>query len=279
MINCLRFVSILDVASLKPDADVSGCSNQDLPQLDTKISSSSSQKIVVNSNNDSASCPGLASSRKISYRITGPESARRSRNKIKGSNLGCDNELLDSLPPTAGSNGEIIDTSNDKACDDHQDACTINPQRKLKRKGDVEFELQLEMALSATAAGPSECNLSSDMNDICGSSDGTSSFKKLKKTEKGKFIDSAQVITGAVWSRKKGPPFYWAEVYCGGETSTGKWVHVDAANGIIDKEQQVEFASAASRRPLKYAVAFAGFGAKDVTRRFCLDSFYCFLSF
>ncbi|CAA7401407.1 unnamed protein product [Spirodela intermedia] len=127
------------------------------------------------------------------------------------------------------------------------------------------------MALSATAVGPSECNLSSDMNDICGSSDGTSSFKKLKKTERGEFLDSSQVITGAVWSRKKGPPLYWAEVYCGGETSSGKWVHVDAANGIVDKEQQVESASAASRRPLKYAVAFAGFGAKDVTRRESLE--------
>ncbi|CAA6664805.1 unnamed protein product [Spirodela intermedia] len=228
-----RFVSILDVASLKPDADVSGCSNQDLPQLDTKISSSSSSKIKVNSNNDSASCPGLASSRKLGYKIIGPESAQRGQNKSTSDHW---------------SNSEIIDTSNDNACDDHLDACRINHQKKLKRKGDVEFELQLEMALSATAVGPSECNLSSDMNDICGSSDGTSSFKKLKKTERGEFLDSSQ-----------GPPLYWAEVYCGGETSSGKWVHVD----------QVESASAASRRPLKYAVAFAGFGAKDVTRRYC----------
>ncbi|KAK9050016.1 hypothetical protein SSX86_031015 [Deinandra increscens subsp. villosa] len=62
---------------------------------------------------------------------------------------------------------------------------------------------------------------------------------------------------------------YWAEVYCTGDNSTGKWVHVDAVNAIIDGEHKVEAAAAACKTNLRYVVAFAGQGAKDVTRRYC----------
>ncbi|KAI7745294.1 hypothetical protein M8C21_017215, partial [Ambrosia artemisiifolia] len=76
-------------------------------------------------------------------------------------------------------------------------------------------------------------------------------------------------ISTAVGSRKTGAPLYWAEVYCCGENSTGKWVHVDAVNAIVDGEHKVEAAAAACKTKLRYVVAFAGQGAKDVTRRYC----------
>lgn len=42
---------------------------------------------------------------------------------------------------------------------------------------------------------------------------------------------------------------------------------MDATRGIVDGADQVEGATAACRSPLRYVVAFAGTGAKDVTRR------------
>jgi xeroderma pigmentosum group C-complementing protein len=50
------------------------------------------------------------------------------------------------------------------------------------------------------------------------------------------------------------------ELYC-------RWVHVDAARGVVDGAEKVEGAAAACRLPLRYVVAFAGSGAKDITRR------------
>ena len=57
----------------------------------------------------------------------------------------------------------------------------------------------------------------------------------------------------------------------------GRWVHVDVVNDIIDGEQKVEVASAVCRKPLRYVVAFAGGGAKDVTRRFAFFGIHNFL--
>lgn len=42
---------------------------------------------------------------------------------------------------------------------------------------------------------------------------------------------------------------------------------MDATRGIVDGADQVEGAAAACRSPLRYVVAFAGLGAKDITRR------------
>lgn len=50
------------------------------------------------------------------------------------------------------------------------------------------------------------------------------------------------------------------EVYC-------RWVHVDAARGVVDGAEKVEGTAAACHLPLRYVVAFAGSGAKDITRR------------
>jgi xeroderma pigmentosum group C-complementing protein len=132
-----------------------------------------------------------------------------------------------------------------------------------KRKGDVEFELQLEMALSATAAENQNSNQANHMTQSIGSlQDSTPPMKKLcQNTE-------ATSSSSVVWSRSAGAPLYWAEVYCSGQASTGRWVHVDVVNDLLDAERKVEASSAVCKKPLRYVVAFAGNGAKDVTRRF-----------
>ncbi|KAJ3705821.1 hypothetical protein LUZ61_009526 [Rhynchospora tenuis] len=130
------------------------------------------------------------------------------------------------------------------------DECNEEP----KRKGDIEFEMQLQMALSATATATAT---KSTVHDSSSPAESSGVQRKLR----GK---------SAIWSRS-GPPLYWAEVYCSGETFNGRWVHVDAVNGIVDGEDKVEAAAAVCRRPLRYAIAFAGNGAKDVTRRYCLQ--------
>jgi len=132
-----------------------------------------------------------------------------------------------------------------------------------KRKGDVEFELQLEMALSATAAENQNSNQANHMTQSIGSlQDSTPPMKKLRQNTE------ATSSSSAVWSRSAGAPLYWAEVYCSGQASTGRWVHVDVVNDLLDAERKVEASSAVCKKPLRYVVAFAGNGAKDVTRRF-----------
>lgn len=108
--------------------------------------------------------------------------------------------------------------------------------------------MQLEMALSATLTATKTTD-----QDHSSPAESSGNSKKLR----GK---------SAIWSRS-GPPLYWAEMYCTGETLNGRWVHVDAVNEIVDGEEKVEAAAAVCRRPLRYAIAFAGNGAKDVTRR------------
>ncbi|XP_030522585.1 DNA repair protein RAD4 [Rhodamnia argentea] len=140
-----------------------------------------------------------------------------------------------------------------------------------KSKGDAEFEMQLEMALLATTFEVCENNADPGVGD--------SSFllKRLKRLrgEEGpassqESLASSQVISTAVGASRVGCPLYWAEVYCSREKSTGKWVHVDAVTNVIDGEHKVEAVTFACKKSLRYAVAFAGNGAKDVTRRYCL---------
>lgn len=195
-----RFVSILDVTSLKADG-----SNRELHRLDTKAIPSP----IVN-----ASSTSLVKSSPLETKIDTCSTPQRNKRRKK----------------------EAVPTP------EKSDECTEEP----RRKGDVEFEMQLQMALSATATATKTTD--------CGSP--AESFGNVKKL-RGK---------SAIWSRS-GPPLYWAEVYCNGETLNGRWVHVDAVNGIVDGEEKVEAAAAVCRRPLRYAIAFAGNGAKDVTRR------------
>jgi xeroderma pigmentosum group C-complementing protein len=142
-----------------------------------------------------------------------------------------------------------------------------------KRKGDVEFELQLEMALSATAAETQNNNQATHMSQSISSlQDSTPPMKKLRQNTEPTSSSSA------VWSRSAGAPLYWAEVYCSGQASTGRWVHADVVNDLLDAERKVEASSAVCKKPLRYVVAFAGNGAKDVTRRFAFCTIPKFVS-
>ncbi|XP_072982139.1 DNA repair protein RAD4 isoform X2 [Typha latifolia] len=229
------FVSVLDVVSLKPDADIPGILNQDVPRLDTRIFSPTT---TVESTNQIYSSPVNS--------MDGPK----------------DNTTHGALE------GYKCDKKG-KACIDNSPSSETKCAGP-KRKGDLEFELQLGMALSATASGNQDNKVDLQINELTGSS--PSLALPIKKSRKSKAGEPSKFCSSnAIWSRRTGPPLYWAEVYCSGEALTGRWVHVDAANAIIDGEEKVEAAAAVCRRPLKYVIAFAGNGAKDVTRRYCMQ--------
>ncbi|XP_010266445.1 PREDICTED: DNA repair protein RAD4 isoform X2 [Nelumbo nucifera] len=215
-----RFVSVLDVASLKPEVDMPGCSNQDATRKEMGIFNSST--LMVSRLNQAALSPSPI---QLSLDKTTPK-------------------------------GDIAHESSHKA-------------EGSKRKGDLEFELQLEMALSATAAGICEGDAGPDLKELHTTS-GFPSLRRLKRIKTEDSIVSSQGVSTALGSRKVGPPLHWAEVYCNGENLTGKWVHIDAANAFLDGEHKVEAAVTACRTSLRYVVAFAGHGAKDVTRRYCM---------
>ncbi|XP_068659327.1 DNA repair protein RAD4 isoform X2 [Aristolochia californica] len=242
----VRFVSMLDVTSLKPDMSTSGSSSQDAISWDSSIFSGS-RKMVAPQNRVSTIIPVLSSQ----------------RTNVSRTNVHEQHQVTGSQTPTSNTyeNKELVDkpkTSGAKSA------------RKPKRKGDLEFELQLEMALAATAAAVDESEMDPDVQDPnCSSSDALLNRRKQPRTETDS-VSAVQGSFGAAWSRKVGPPLYWAEVFCSGEAMTGRWVHVDAANSIVDGELKVESAAAACRRHLRYVVAFAGHGAKDVTRRYCM---------
>lgn len=154
---------------------------------------------------------------------------------------------------------------------DSSEGCSTQNSQGPKRKGDIEFELQMEMAIAATAARMTtfaDSKMGSNMGHAHSNLPSFSSpFKRMKDFFGGVHSFSHGIST-AIGSRRVGSPIYWAEVYCSGENLSGKWVHVDAVNAIIDEEQKVEAVVAACRKTLRYVVAFAGNGAKDVTRRF-----------
>ncbi|KAI3798656.1 hypothetical protein L1987_33934 [Smallanthus sonchifolius] len=243
-----RFVSILDAASLKPDADK--CDDMSQGRKSDKGVFDSSTIMVTKSSEASTSSGKHSAPVGVDEKIASEASTKASsQRKIKKSGQ--------SQTISRDTDSPIVDQSNEKNMD--------SSSKGSKRKGDIEFEMQMEMALSATAAQTSECNLDNDVKRSNISSSSLSSFKRLKKIK----FEESQEISTAVGSRKTGAPMYWAEVYCSGENSTGKWVHVDAVNAIVDGEQKVEAAAAACKTNLRYVVAFAGQGAKDVTRRYC----------
>ncbi|XP_010932556.2 DNA repair protein RAD4 isoform X1 [Elaeis guineensis] len=261
-----RFVAVLDVASLKPDADIPGSSNQDAARLDTKIFSSTSTR----ENPYQVNAPYPAVSIDDANKYMTHKACPREKHHKKENNSTRKKISLKGLGAACNSDNGTGDASASQACNDNLNSCVASFAEKSKRKGDLEFEFQLEMALSATAAGIRE-NVGSDAVDIPSTSSSiTSPSKKLRKIKSKESPILTHGSSSAVWSRRTGPPLYWAEVYCSGETLTGRWVHVDAANGIVDGEDKVEAAVAAFRRPLKYVIAFAGNGAKEVTRRYCV---------
>lgn len=175
--------------------------------------------------------------------------------------------------------------SNDyEAHNDMSEVGSTKQDKWPKRIGDLEFEMQLEMAKAATASRNVNTHRESyqkklNFNSIAGIKTPFNphpfpSRISSKQTRRVRSVEppTSQGISVAIGSKKVGAPLYWAEVYCSGENLTGKWVHVDAVNAIIDGEQKVEAAIAACKTSLRYAVAFAGDGAKDVTRRFSMLS-------
>ncbi|KDO50786.1 hypothetical protein CISIN_1g002340mg [Citrus sinensis] len=262
-----RFVSILDVASLKPEADKNVSSNQDSSRVGGGIFNAPT--LMVAKPEEVLASPVKSFSCDKKENVC--ETSSKGSPECKYSSPKSNNTQSKKSPVSCELSSGNLDPSSSMACSDISEAC--HPKEKsqaLKRKGDLEFEMQLEMALSATNVATSKSNICSDVKDLNSNSSTVLPVKRLKKIESGESSTSCLGISTAVGSRKVGAPLYWAEVYCSGENLTGKWVHVDAANAIIDGEQKVEAAAAACKTSLRYIVAFAGCGAKDVTRRYCM---------
>lgn len=257
-----RFVSILDVVSLKPDGDKSVSSMEVVSMRERGMFSSSTLMVAG---------PDLS-----------PKPLREIENDsdqtaVTGSKDKADKSAKNGFQSQDAlavekSQYNISDVLISKAPTDASEPCLVKHDG-LKRKGDLEFEMQLEMALAATAIGASKRDEVSNAGESShGSSALSPPFKKMKAIKKEESQTSTGICT-AIGSKKVGAPLYWAEVFCSGENLTGRWVHVDAVNAIIDGEHKVEAAAAACKRSLRYVIAFAGHGAKDVTRRFGIFHF------
>ncbi|KAK0598443.1 hypothetical protein LWI29_034755 [Acer saccharum] len=255
-----RFVSILDVASLKPEADKNESPSRDggvargifsTPTL--MVPSSPRTKAVSTSPVESFS----SSKKKNACKASSSSSSKcMNRNSTNNGTRPKSSPMADKLNARKSDSPSVT-------CHDNSKACLTKESQGVKRKGkgDFEFEMQLEMALASTAVGTHKKNRGSSS---------VSSLVESKQISSVETSTSFQGISTVVGSRKVGSPLYWAEVYCNAENLTGRWVHVDAANAIIDGEQKVEAAAAACKTSLRYVVAFAGCGAKDVTRRYCM---------
>lgn len=248
-----RFVSVLDVASLKPEAGKTEYSSEDASRSSRRIFNSSTPMVAR---------------QKVSVSPAKSLSCNTSGN-VYGTSRACSSESKDptrnnTLPTSSGiayvTNDKLSDTSATRY--DISQATVNEKSLGSKRKGDHEFEMQLQMALSATAVPTADREMGSGQKDLSGNFANFPDPKRMKRIVCEESQNPSQSISTAVGSRKEGSPLYWAEVYC-----QGKWVHLDAINGIIDGEQKVEAIAAACKTSLRYAVAFAGNGAKDVTRR------------
>ncbi|XAR73544.1 hypothetical protein NMG60_11007543 [Bertholletia excelsa] len=254
-----RLVSVLDVASLKPEADKPEYVSQGAGKAGRGIFHTST--LMVTRPDEVSPIEQSSSGERSNICETSPRSAQRSKSKKLSANSS------QSKGPFAGQSTLACKEENDSP-----DECHTEKPEGSKRKGDLEFEIQLEMAISATAVETSRSNRSLDAENINNELPNLfSSTKRMKTIKTVESVSSSQGISTAFGSKKVGAPLYWVEVYCSGENLTGRWVHVDAVNAIIDGEEKVESAAAACKKPLRYVVAFAGFGAKDVTRRYCMQ--------
>lgn len=269
-----RFVSILDVASLKPATNKSESASQEPRKAVRGIFQSSTLMVAKPDQVAISPVKQLSSDGKGNICETSSRDACGAMHAKLSSNFSSSKGPRSSDQPTLSC----------KARNHFSDGSLAGKSDGSKRKGDFEFEMQLEMALSASAAETSRHSICLNADKIHSNSPNLSSpAKRLKTIKMVESPSSSLGISTAFGSRKVGAPLYWAEIYCSGENFTGKWVHVDAVNAIIDGEHKVEPAVAACRASLRYAVAFAGLGAKDVTRRFlsCLlcygfiVAFYC----
>lgn len=114
-----------------------------------------------------------------------------------------------------------------------------------QRRGDEEFERQLQMAILATKE-----------DGAVGSSTATVS------------APAAQRPGGSTPTPVPQRPasLFWAEAFCG-SSSDGAWVHVDGFAGIVGAPGVVE-ASGRARPTVGYVAAFLDGAVKDVTRRY-----------
>ncbi|XP_030482438.2 DNA repair protein RAD4 isoform X1 [Cannabis sativa] len=261
-----RFVSILDVTSLKPDGEKSDYFSQDASRSCRGIFSNSTPMVARQSEVSASLGKSFSPSQSV-Y-----ETSQRSSCTTKDCHL-TDNTQHTDFPTNYDLKTKHVSGDCSLAFEskhDSSEACLAQKSQGSKRKGDLEFELQMEMALSSTAVGNAGTKIPSVVNNSGNSLSAFSSHSKRMK----KIVceeSCSNVISTAIGSKRVGSPLYWAEVHCNGENLTGKWVHVDAINAIIDGEQKVEAVAAACKTSLRYAVAFAGNGAKDVTRRYCMQ--------
>lgn len=260
-----RFVSILDVASIKPEAERSKCFSEE--------TSRSNRNIFKNSTLMVDKAEQVAKNSLTSHCLDKKDNLRKSTSgdncESNATNLaGKKTHVLDELSCTT--------SSGCSSKPDIPETCPSNNSQVLKRKGDIEFEMQLQMSLSATAVETTPTD--SSINYSNEPSLNFPSSKKLKIVDE-KSATSSHGISTAIGSSKVGSPLYWAEVYCNAENLTGKWVHVDAVNMVVDGEHKVEDLAAACKTSLRYVVAFYGHGAKDVTRRFSFLTLFFFFFF
>ncbi|KAK9805417.1 hypothetical protein WJX73_002963 [Symbiochloris irregularis] len=150
-------------------------------------------------------------------------------------------------------------------------------QEQRKLKGDLEFENQLSMALQASAAGVrADSQPAKEGSPQADSSihDKAQQAFIARRHNRGAFKGdqgggNRTQAQGAAWGRGRAVGDLgdvWVEVYCA-SAAGGRWVCVDPLRGIVDRPDDVESA-AARMGPLAYVVAFAGGGAKDVTKRY-----------
>ena len=268
-------MSILDVTPLKPGAEKSESPLQNANRASRGVFDTST--LMVARKNQVSSSPVKSSPCHVKGNDCEPSQNDACKNK----------DLKSARKCSQSKDSPISDQFHDRmlgslACKEKsaisEDCITEKPEGS-KRKGDLEFETQLEMALSATAVGINESNGGSNGKELFrGLSNISSPLKRMKRIKIEESPTFSQGISTAVGSRKIGAPLCWAEVFCTGENLTGKWVHIDAINTIIDGEEKVEAAAAACKKSLRYVVAFSGNGAKDVTRRFAFFAFFHFCS-
>ncbi|XP_050946372.1 DNA repair protein RAD4 isoform X2 [Cucumis melo] len=252
-----RFVSILDVAPIKPEAERSKCFSQDTSRSSRNIFKNSTLMVDKAEAVDKDSLTSHCLDKKDNPRKrTSGDNRESNAVNLVGKKL----HVLDDLSSTTSSN------CNSKP--DISETFPLKNSQVQKRKGDIEFEMQLQMALSATAVETMPRN--SSINHSNEPPLNFTSPKKLKRIDNEESASSSHGISTAVGSSKEGSPLYWAEVYCNAENLTGKWVHIDAVNMVVDGEHKVEDLAAACKTSLRYVVAFSGLGAKDVTRRYCM---------
>ncbi|WOG84454.1 hypothetical protein DCAR_0103637 [Daucus carota subsp. sativus] len=251
-----RFVSVLDVASLKPCVEKNESVNKKATRTSRGIFNSPT--LMVPTADLVSGFPSRQFALADMDNVCETSGRHSFKNKIRKTESST--SQVRGSPPA--------DQLNDYEAQNNMSDSGFTQFKLPKRIGDLEFEMQLEMAKAATASGHDTIDRESSQTNF--------HFRSLSMSYRGtrrvrsEESPASHGFSVAFGSRKVGAPLYWAEVYCSGENLTGKWVHIDAVNAIIDGEQKVEAAVSACKTSLRYAVAFAGDGAKDVTRRYCM---------